>query len=72
MVCMRVASKIADLSLQEATRALVPILGQYYMKDKRNVLRAIWEDRNACRWIAPDKEVPDSGVYWYKQFKSQH
>lgn len=55
--------------LQEATRALIPALGKYYMRDERNVLRALWEDRQACRWVSPDKDTPSSGVLWFRPFK---
>ncbi|CAL8468635.1 g8175 [Coccomyxa elongata] len=55
---------------QEATRALIPVLGKYYMRDERNVLRALWEDRQACRWVSPDKDTPSSGVMWFRSFKN--
>lgn len=56
--------------LQEATRALIPVLGKYYMRDERNVVRALWEDRNACRWVSPDKDTPNSGVMWFRSFSN--
>lgn len=56
--------------LQEATRALIPVLGKYYMRDERNVLQALWEDRNACRWVSPDKDIPNSGVMWFRSFSN--
>ncbi|EIE22398.1 delta12 fatty acid desaturase [Coccomyxa subellipsoidea C-169] len=64
-------STLPHYHAQEATRALIPVLGKYYMHDSRSVPRAIWEDRQACRWVAPDKDTPGSGVFWFKQFKEQ-
>lgn len=52
------------LSPQEATRALRPVLGQYYSQDKRNVFRALWEEISVCHWVAP--EVQGSGITWFK------
>ncbi len=63
-------SATVDDWLQEATRALIPVLGKYYMWDERNVLRALWEDRQACRRVSPDKDTPSSGVMWFRSFKN--
>lgn len=36
--------------LQEATEALKPILGEWYKRDERPILKACWEDWSLCRW----------------------
>lgn len=50
-------------SLQEATEALKPILGDYYSKDGRNVLQALWQELALCHYVA--EERPSSGVLWF-------
>jgi hypothetical protein len=42
-------SSVFRSSPQEATKALKPILGDYYRSDSRNVLKALWTDYNLCR-----------------------
>ncbi len=64
----KVCTRQLVTALQEATRALIPVLGKYYMRDERNVVRALWEDRQACRWVSPDKDTPSSGVMWFRPF----
>ncbi len=51
---------------QEATRALVPILGKYYARDGRNVFAALYRDWVKTRYVAAD--APGSGVLWYRSF----
>lgn len=48
---------------QEATEALRPILGEYYSKDDRNVLKALWQDLGLCHYVAPERD--GSGVLWF-------
>lgn len=51
------------LALQEATEALKPILGDYYSKDGRNVLQALWQEMSICHYVAPERD--GSGVLWF-------
>jgi hypothetical protein len=48
---------------QEATAALKPILGEYYSKDDRNVIKALWQDMGLCHYVAPERD--GSGVLWF-------
>jgi omega-6 fatty acid desaturase (delta-12 desaturase) len=49
--------------LQEATEALKPILGDYYSKDGRNVLQALWQELVTCQYVVPERD--GSGVLWF-------
>jgi omega-6 fatty acid desaturase (delta-12 desaturase) len=50
---------------EEATRALKPVLGDYYKRDDRNVFKAMWADWPRCQCVAPD--TPEEGVLWYRK-----
>jgi hypothetical protein len=54
---------------QEATEALKPILGEYYSRDKRNVLQALWQELTVCHYVA--EEQPGSGVLWFNTHSSR-
>ncbi len=49
--------------MQEATEALKPILGDYYSKDGRNILQALWQEIITCHYVAPERD--GSGVLWF-------
>jgi len=51
------------LAPQEATEALKPVLGDYYSKDGRNVLQALWQEMSLCHFVAPERD--GSGVLWF-------
>ena len=53
---------VATTRLQ-ATEAIKPILGQYYMYDPRPVYAALWADEPYVQCVAPD--AAQRGVYWY-------
>jgi len=50
---------------EEATEALKPVLGKYYMYDGRNVHQAMWEDWGITHYVAPD--VKDAGTLWFRK-----
>lgn len=50
----------------EATKAIRPILGQYYNFDSTPVYKAIWKNINACIYVEKDEATQDRGVFWYK------
>lgn len=58
-------SELPHYHAVEATRALKKVLGDYYLKDQRFVLRALWEDIQACRYVRPDSKST-AGVLWYQ------
>lgn len=47
----------------EATKAIKPLLGDYYQRDDTPILKALWRDTKECIFVEKDK---DKGVYWYK------
>ncbi|KIZ00153.1 omega-6 fatty acid desaturase (delta-12desaturase) [Monoraphidium neglectum] len=49
---------------EEATKALRPILGAYYCRDTRPIMRALWEESATCHYVAPD--APGSGTLWFR------
>jgi hypothetical protein len=48
----------------QATEALKPILGEYYMYDAREVHAALWEDWEVTQYVAPDKK--GGSTLWYR------
>ncbi|XP_051141576.1 delta(12)-fatty-acid desaturase FAD2-like [Andrographis paniculata] len=48
----------------EATRAIKPILGEYYQFDGMPFYKAIWREAKECLYVEADE--PGKGVYWYK------
>ena len=58
-------SQLPHYHAQEATEALKPVLGKYYQRDERFIFKALWQDWNACRYVAPD--AAGNGVLWGRQ-----
>lgn len=50
----------------EATKAIKPILGDYYQCDGTPVLRAIWREAKECIYVENDESDQTKGVFWYK------
>lgn len=49
----------------EATKAIRPILGDYYQYDGTPILKAIWRETKECMYVEPDVGS-QKGVLWYK------
>jgi omega-6 fatty acid desaturase / acyl-lipid omega-6 desaturase (Delta-12 desaturase) len=47
----------------EATRAMRPLLGEYYMFDDTPIVKATWREAKQCIYVEPGEE--HKGVYWY-------
>ncbi|CAA7394546.1 unnamed protein product [Spirodela intermedia] len=58
-------SKMPHYHALEATRAIRPILGEYYQFDRTPVLKAMWREANECLFVQPDQGSDKSGVFWY-------
>ncbi|WJX17702.1 Delta(12)-fatty-acid desaturase [Trifolium repens] len=50
----------------EATKAVKPILGEYYHFDGTPIFKAMWREAKECIYVEPDKGSEIKGVYWYK------
>jgi omega-6 fatty acid desaturase (delta-12 desaturase) len=50
----------------EATKAVKPILGEYYHFDGTPILNALWREAKECLYVEPDEGSEIKGVYWYK------
>ncbi|KAL6341238.1 hypothetical protein AAG906_032356 [Vitis piasezkii] len=50
----------------EATRAIKPILGEYYQFDGTPFYKAMWREARECLYVEPDEGGSDKGVFWYR------
>ncbi|KAJ4840391.1 Delta(12) fatty acid desaturase [Turnera subulata] len=50
----------------EATKAIKPILGEYYQFDGTPVFKAMWREARECLYVEPDEGGPSNGVFWYR------
>ncbi|KAG2686935.1 hypothetical protein I3843_09G030700 [Carya illinoinensis] len=49
----------------EATKAIKPILGDYYQFDDTPVYKAMWREAKECLYVEPDEGGQSKGVFWY-------
>ncbi|KAF4380612.1 hypothetical protein F8388_009746 [Cannabis sativa] len=52
----------------EATRAIKPLLGEYYSFDDTPIIKALWRETKECVYIEPNHESSpnnNKGVFWY-------
>lgn len=42
---------------QEATEAVKPLLGKYYLEDKTPIARALWRSWNACKYVDDEGDI---------------
>jgi len=50
----------------EATKAVKPILGEYYHFDGTPIYKAMWREAKECLYVEADEGSEVKGVYWYK------
>ncbi|KAK9273256.1 hypothetical protein L1049_018063 [Liquidambar formosana] len=50
----------------EATKAIKPILGEYYQFDGTPFYKAMWRETRECLYVEPDDGAPNKGVFWYR------
>lgn len=50
----------------EATKAIKPILGEYYQFDGTPVYKAMWREAKECIYVEPDEGASNKGVFWYQ------
>ncbi|KAI9124348.1 hypothetical protein K1719_004270 [Acacia pycnantha] len=60
-------STIPHYHAMEATKAIRPILGDYYHYDDTPIYRALWREAKECLYLEPEQEATSSpkGLYWY-------
>ncbi|KAM6579020.1 hypothetical protein CsatB_030857 [Cannabis sativa] len=58
--------KIPHYNAIEATKAVKPILGEYYRLDETSIIKAMWREAKECLYVEPDDESSKKGVLWYK------
>lgn len=49
----------------EATKAIRPILGEYYRLDETPFVKAMWREARECVYVEPDHDTENKGVFWY-------
>jgi omega-6 fatty acid desaturase (delta-12 desaturase) len=52
----------------EATRAIRPVLGEYYRFDDTPIVQAAWRAAKECLYVEPDSRR--EGVFWFGSNKS--
>ncbi|GAB2211295.1 hypothetical protein Droror1_Dr00016588 [Drosera rotundifolia] len=50
----------------EATKAMKPILGEYYHFDGTPFFKAMWREAKECMYVEPDEDNKNQGVFWYR------
>lgn len=50
----------------EATKAIKPILGDYYQFDGTSIWKAMYREAKECVYVEPDEGDQNKGVFWYK------
>ncbi|KAI4348773.1 hypothetical protein L6164_009454 [Bauhinia variegata] len=50
----------------EATKAVKPILGEYYQFDGTPIYKAMWRETKECIYVDSDEDAQSKGVFWYK------
>ncbi|KAL4576876.1 hypothetical protein LXL04_012976 [Taraxacum kok-saghyz] len=58
-------STMPHYNAMEATKAVRPVLGEYYQLDTTPFYVAMWREAKECLFVEPDGEEK-GGVFWYK------
>jgi omega-6 fatty acid desaturase (delta-12 desaturase) len=61
-------STMPHYNAMEATKAIKPILGEYYQFDGTSVYKALWREAKECIYVEQDEPSKSDGVFWYKRF----
>ncbi|CAH1439563.1 unnamed protein product [Lactuca virosa] len=61
-------SYIPHYHAMEATKAIRPILGEFYQSDSTPFFLALWRESKNCLFVEPDNEIDEKnkGIYWFK------
>ncbi|CAK7339204.1 unnamed protein product [Dovyalis caffra] len=55
-------STIPHYHALEATKAIKPVLGEYYQFDATQIYKAVFREAKECLYVKPDEK----GVFWYR------
>jgi omega-6 fatty acid desaturase (delta-12 desaturase) len=58
-------STMPHYNAMEATKAIRPILGEYYRLDETPFIKAMWREAKECVYVEADEGEQNKGVYWY-------
>ncbi|XP_047316731.1 delta(12)-fatty-acid desaturase FAD2-like [Impatiens glandulifera] len=58
-------STMPHYNAMEATKAIKPILGDYYRYDSKPFFSAMWREARECLYVQKDEINKEKGVYWY-------
>lgn len=58
-------SSMPHYHAMEATKAIKPILGNYYQFDGTPIFKAMWREVKECIYVEPDEGDQNKGVFWY-------
>lgn len=64
-------SQIPHYHAQEVTEAIKPILGSYYSKDNRNIIKALWQEIALCHFVSKEPATK-AGVVWFQTATKEH
>eukprot|EP01121_Diplochlamys_sp_Union-15-3_P010877 TRINITY_DN3101_c0_g1_i1.p1 TRINITY_DN3101_c0_g1~~TRINITY_DN3101_c0_g1_i1.p1 ORF type:complete len:390 (-),score=39.23 TRINITY_DN3101_c0_g1_i1:60-1229(-) len=56
-VCHHIFSRIPHYYAEEATKHLIPVLSDYYLKDNRTIFKALWHVRRNCHFVEDEGDV---------------
>lgn len=60
-------SYIPHYHAMEATKAIRPVLGEFYQIDRTPFFVALWRESKNCLFIEPDEsDEKSNGIYWYR------
>lgn len=64
-VAHHLVSTMPHYHAMEATKAIKPILGQYYHFDGTPIFKAMYREAKECVYVEPDEGEKSKGVFWY-------